>query len=215
MKPISCLMLDMGGVLTQEHRLDKVDAMVRVLCPGLPREVFLKAYYGERDDYDRGTIDGGEYWRRVAASQGAPWREAALPELMQLDVESWFNMRKGMLAFLEEVRGRVGRLVLLSNINEGCVRYVREGDGREWASLFDELVLSCEHRLLKPQREIYELALDRAGARASETLFVDDNQPNVEGALAAGLSSFRFVDEADFFARMSSEFSLTAVSIGA
>jgi FMN phosphatase YigB (HAD superfamily) len=201
-------MLDMGGVLTQAHRVDKVDELMGVLALGCSREAFLETYFAERFDYDRGTADGGEYWRRVARSLGADLREADVPTLVRVDLESWFNMREGMLEFLGGARERVGRIVLLSNIHLDGARYLREGEGRAWASRFDELVLSCEHKLLKPEREIYELALDAAGALPVETLFVDDNPGNVEGARAAGLSSFRFVDEDDFTARLAAEYEL-------
>jgi putative hydrolase of the HAD superfamily len=202
-------MLDMGGVLTQDHRTDKVDEIMRVLGLACPREAFLEAYFDERPDYDRGTADGAEYWRRVARALGAVARDADLPTLVRADLESWFNMRPAMLDFLGGARGRVGRIALLSNIHADGARYLREGEGRAWASCFDELVLSCEHKLLKPEREIYELALDIAGALPAETLFVDDSPRNVEGALAAGLSSFRFVDEGDFAARLAAEYRLS------
>jgi FMN phosphatase YigB (HAD superfamily) len=202
-------MLDMGGVLTQDQRLDKVDELMRLLGFGRPREAFLEAYFAERLDYDRGTADAREYWSRVARSLGASFREEDLPSLVRVDLESWFNMRASMMDFLGGAKGKVGRLVLLSNIHADGAAYVREGEGRPWASHFHELVLSCEHRLLKPELEIYELALGRAGALPRETLFVDDNPDNVEGALRAGMSSFRFSGEADFAAKLEREYELS------
>jgi len=205
-KTIRCLMLDMGGVLTQEQRLDKVDRLMAILGASCDRDVFRRVYFGFRNDYDRGTIDGAEYWRRVAQSLDLPLRAADISALVAVDLESWFTMRPAMLEFLGGVKLRVGRLVLLSNIHADGVRYIREGSGRPWAGHFHELVLSCEHKLLKPEREIYELALSVSGASPAETLFVDDNEENVTGAQRAGLSSFRFIDEADFFARISTEY---------
>jgi putative hydrolase of the HAD superfamily len=201
-------MLDMGGVLTQEQRLEKVDEMMRILGLGCPREAFLAAYFAERDEYDRGTIDGAEYWRLVAGALGARPGAGELARLVRTDLESWFNMRPAMLEFLGGARGRVGRVVLLSNIHFDGARYVREGEGRAWAASFDELVLSCEHRLLKPERGIYELALDLAEALPAETLFVDDNAANVEGARAAGMSSFRFEGEEAFAATLARDYEL-------
>lgn len=208
MKRITCLMLDMGGVLTQPHRLEKVDAMMRVLGARCPREAFLEAYYAQRFDYDRGVADGGEYWRRVARVLGLGLLESDIPDLVRLDLESWFNMRPAMMDFLGGIQGRVGRLVLLSNIHFDGARYIREDEGRAWSSKFDELVLSCDHRLLKPEREIYELALRIAGASAEDSLFVDDNPANVEAALELGMSSFRFVDDEDFLARLAPDYEL-------
>jgi putative hydrolase of the HAD superfamily len=199
---ISCLMLDLGGVLTQEQRLDKVDEMMALLGAGCGREAFHAAYYGERSDYDRGRVDGAGYWERVASRLALEPPDGRAPELVRADLESWFNMRPAMMGFLGRVKGRLGRTVLLSNIHVDGARYVRTGPARSWSVLFDSLVLSCEHLLLKPEAAIYELALAQAGARAEETLFVDDNADNVEGARAAGLASFRFVGEEDFLARM-------------
>jgi putative hydrolase of the HAD superfamily len=208
-KRITCLMLDLGGVLTQPHRLDKVDELIRVLEPGCPREGFLKAYFAERSDYDRGTADAAEYWRRVAADLGVPLPAAEVPTLVRLDLESWFNRSAVMLDMVGGLRGRVGRLVLLSNLHYDGARYIREGEGRSWVSTFDELVISCEHKLLKPEREIYELALGASGARPEEALFVDDSPENVEGARAAGLSSFVFAGTEDFRSRLAAEYELS------
>jgi FMN phosphatase YigB (HAD superfamily) len=209
MTRITCLMLDMGGVLTREQRIDKVDEMMRVLGLSCAREAFLEVYSTERSEYDRGAFDGAGYWERVARALGAEFRPVDLPGLVRADLESWFNMRSSMLDFLGEARDRVRRTVLLSNIHCDAARFVREGEGRSWAKDFDELVLSCEHGLIKPQREIYELALDVAGALPSETLFVDDNQANVEGARAVGLSSFRFAGEEDFAATIARDYELS------
>ncbi len=208
MKKVNCLMLDMGGVLTQDHRLEKVDEIMARLGLSCPRATFLEAYYAERFDYDRGVAEGVDYWARVARALGVPFAPSAFPDLVRLDLESWFNMRPSMIDFLGQARGRVGRLVLLSNIHIDGARYLREGAGRAWAAHFDELVLSCEHLLLKPEREIYELALDMAGVLPSKALFIDDNPDNVEGALSAGLSSFRFVDEIDFQATLARDYEL-------
>ena len=208
MKKISCLMLDMGGVLTREHRLEKVDEIMARLELACPRERFLEAYFSERFDYDRGIADGLEYWGRVARALGRPFDAAAVPDLVRLDLESWFNMRPAMIDFLGGARRRVGRLVLLSNIHADGARYLREGEGRAWAAHFHDLILSCEHRLLKPEIEIYELALDASGALPGDTLFIDDNPDNVAGALRAGMSSFRFTDEAAFEATLARDYEL-------
>jgi putative hydrolase of the HAD superfamily len=203
-------MLDMGGVLTLEHRQDKLDELMRLVGASCSRDEFRAAYFGERADYDRGTADGSEYWRRVAKRLGLPEPKAAdMAAIVRVDLESWFNMRARMLDFVGGVRGRVGRLVLLSNIHEDGVRYIREGEGCAWASTFDELVLSCEHKVIKPEAAIYELALAKAGVSPDETLFIDDNPENVAGAQALGLASFRFVDEEDFFAKMHSDYLLS------
>lgn len=58
-------------------------------------------------------------------------------------------------------------------------------------------VVSAFEKLVKPQPEIYRLLLDRYKLKADECVFIDDYQVNVDGAVAAGMKSFRFVDPAD------------------
>ena len=45
------------------------------------REDFLANYFAERQDYDRGTADCAEYWRRVARVSGAELHEDDIPTL--------------------------------------------------------------------------------------------------------------------------------------
>lgn len=60
------------------------------------------------------------------------------------------------------------------------------------ASLFDEIVLSYQEGVSKPQQEIYQLACDRLGVRPSETIFIGDGGANeLNGAEKAELKAFR------------------------
>lgn len=57
----------------------------------------------------------------------------------------------------------------------------------------DGIVVSGEEHLLKPGAGIYNLLLTRYGLKAEESLFLDDNAANVDGARAVGMASERFV----------------------
>ncbi|MGE0501548.1 MAG: HAD family hydrolase [Rhizobiaceae bacterium] len=58
------------------------------------------------------------------------------------------------------------------------------------------VTVSADVKLLKPQREIYELHARKFGLDPIRTLFIDDSPANVEGARAAGWQSIPFVDAA-------------------
>ena len=66
--------------------------------------------------------------------------------------------------------------------------------GREfaWLDQFDHLTFSAEVRLIKPDPAIYEHSLRGVGVTPSEALFVDDKEPNVQGARAVGIRAIRF-----------------------
>ena len=57
---------------------------------------------------------------------------------------------------------------------------------------FEGIVVSGTEKTRKPFPEIYQLALDRYGLNAEETLFIDDNLRNVNAAEAMGIDSVQF-----------------------
>jgi putative hydrolase of the HAD superfamily len=52
---------------------------------------------------------------------------------------------------------------------------------------FDDVISSAEVGLAKPDREIYQLACARLGLHPAACIFVDDHEPNVRAAEAAGM----------------------------
>jgi putative hydrolase of the HAD superfamily len=60
--------------------------------------------------------------------------------------------------------------------------------------VFDHLVLSFEEKLVKPSEELLLRALERSGAKAEETLFVDDQAKNFPPAAALGIPTHLYTD---------------------
>ncbi len=60
--------------------------------------------------------------------------------------------------------------------------------------LFDDIVVSAEVGLFKPQPEIYQLAAKRLKLRPSECVYIDDENYRVDGALNAGMQGIVYTD---------------------
>ena len=69
--------------------------------------------------------------------------------------------------------------------------------GIDLDSFFDALFISCEMKMLKPGREIYDEAVRRSGLRADELLFIDDSPRNTEAARGAGIVALDYVQGTD------------------
>ena len=68
---------------------------------------------------------------------------------------------------------------------------------REWyqlEELFDRVIYSCDVGMGKPEAPIFQLALERLGARPEEAIFLDDVPANVEGARKLGIRGIQFLD---------------------
>ena len=83
------------------------------------------------------------------------------------------------------------RLLLLSNTNFLHYEMIR----KNYPSLlghFHDRVLSFEVHAVKPEPEIFQAAIRRAGCRADECFFTDDLAENVEAARREGIDAVQF-----------------------
>jgi epoxide hydrolase-like predicted phosphatase len=101
------------------------------------------------------------------------------------------TLNEELTAYFASLRGRY-RTGIVSNSFVGTRE--REQAAYGFEDLCDEIVYSHEVRCMKPDTRIYEIALDRLDVSPGRTLFLDDLQANVDGALAVGIEAIRFVD---------------------
>jgi len=57
---------------------------------------------------------------------------------------------------------------------------------------FRGIVISGDLQIMKPEREIFEFLLQRYGLVAAQTVFIDDNAPNVAAARDVGIHGVWF-----------------------
>ena len=58
--------------------------------------------------------------------------------------------------------------------------------------LVDEMIISAEEGIVKPDERIYQIALDKLGVEPEETVFLDDLRVNVEAARQLGIKAVQF-----------------------
>jgi 2-haloacid dehalogenase len=98
----------------------------------------------------------------------------------------------GMIPLVDELASRGVPLFAITNFSHEFW-----GPFRATQSVFDhfrDIVVSGTERLVKPHREIYELALKRFGMTADKLIFIDDRAENVAGAEAVGMQGHLFRD---------------------
>ncbi|RZL95492.1 MAG: HAD family phosphatase [Variovorax sp.] len=76
------------------------------------------------------------------------------------------------------------RLYYLSNMPSPYARVLEVRNS--FFRWFDGGIFSGDVRMIKPQREIYELLAERYSLAASDTVFIDDSLPNVVAAREVG-----------------------------
>lgn len=78
------------------------------------------------------------------------------------------------------------KISMLSNIADDRISELfREED----ISMFDDMVLSYQVGLAKPDKRIYEIASERLGLAPEECVFIDDNSYYCNGAIEIGMQT--------------------------
>jgi len=167
---------------------------------GVNGELFRRVYRQNRPAFDSGLVTGEQYWCGVAEGCGLDPASVDLVYLIKRDVKSWTQLNEAMVRFVRDMRDRVHRLAIISNMTPNTLAFMREHFG--WLALFDACVFSCELGTNKPGREIYEHCIRRLGLRAEECLFVDDSAENVRGAREVGMATIRFECMEQFLASL-------------
>lgn len=121
---------------------------------------------------------------------GAGTRAVIDDEFRKREQGNWFRIYPDSKATLEKIKSLDIKIGLLSNCPEHIVK-PRRGILRDHGILafFDSIILSAEVGFVKPQKEIFELALKELGVlQASKVMHVGDSfLDDVIGAKNAGL----------------------------
>lgn len=156
-------------------------------------EALLSAYAANRLALDRGTLSVREYWRMVGAAGGASWSDADIDELWALDVRGWMTLNRATLDVLYALKAGGTRLALLSNAGRDFASWFRHGS---IGDLFEQVFVSGELDMVKPNADIYEHVIAELGIEPSQFVFVDNREDNVEGARSVGGQAHVFTDAA-------------------
>ena len=69
---------------------------------------------------------------------------------------------------------------------------------REWFSLFDGGVASCEVHLCKPEPAIYTTLMQTCNLAYDESIFIDDNKVNAQAAYNLGITGILYKNPKSF-----------------
>lgn len=96
----------------------------------------------------------------------------------------------GMEEYVKELKAKGYRVFGLSNWSVETFALVRPV--YPVLDLMEDMVISGREHVMKPDHRIFELALQRFGIKASESVFIDDNPNNVLAANEVGIHGILF-----------------------
>ncbi len=186
--PIQMVYFDLGNVLLHfDHQLScqNLGHLFKVSPAEVQQVVFDS---GLEDRYETGEISTQEFYELLCDRWG---RKPPLQDVCHAAADI-FTINHATVSLLVQLKAAGYRTGILSNTCEAHWRFVADGRYRFLVDFFDSLILSYEVKSMKPDRKIYQAAIDEAKLAAEEIFFMDDRPENVAGAIEAGLHAVHF-----------------------
>ena len=183
------VVFDLGAVLLTWEPVALVQAQLGPHAPTAEAAARLVDQLFHHEDwlgFDRGTHSLDDAIGRMALRLSLPAERLSAMLSPTGEHLAPIEVTVGLLAGLRERRDARGdlRLYYLSNMPEPHARSIEQRFAfMRW---FDGGIFSADVKLIKPQREIFELLADRYALDAARTVFIDDSAANVAAARAFG-----------------------------
>jgi len=185
MSSIRAVYFDLGGVIVRTEDKDprtKLGKSVGLDYNGIAQVVFDSE---SAHQASIGTISVEQHWQSVASILNLP--ESEMPQFSDAffagDRIDW-----QLVNFLRSLRPTI-KVGLISNAWPELRNWII---AQKFHDTFDEMIISSEIGIKKPDERIYRRALEKLGVQPEEAVFVDDMSTNVEAAKALGMQGVIF-----------------------
>jgi putative hydrolase of the HAD superfamily len=185
---IRAVVFDYGMVLSGPP--GKIARAELLRITGMTEDDFEALYWKDRHAYDRGDLNGMQFWRKFVQDAGLALEDNLLSELNRWDARMWTSENTAMVRWQKRLRSEGFTTAILSNMGDSVLENIERE--LEWVQDFDIHVWSYRHGCAKPEPNIYHLLLQRLATAPEETLFLDDKQINVEAARKFGMQAIPF-----------------------
>lgn len=187
---VGAVIFDLGGVIL-DSPLDAIASFERrhSIPPGsINRHVFATGEGGAWARHERGEVDHAGFLVAFRAEFGRVGIDVDTAELMA-DIDASIRIRPEMIRAVDRTRTRGVRVAALTN---NWTPFGPDG----LASHFDVMVESVVEGTRKPERQIYEICIERLGVAPTDCVMFDDLGPNLKPALEMGMRTVKVTSAA-------------------
>jgi putative hydrolase of the HAD superfamily len=187
---LQAVIFDYGEVLSGPPNPQAHQNLLKIA--GVEEELFEKAYWAHRLDYDADILNGQTYWQAVARDTEAHFTPQQIEQLMEQDAAMWMDLNQAMVAWIPKIKQAGLKLGILSNMGYGVLGFILPRF--HWLDQFDHLTWSCELGVVKPDPAIYLHTLKTLQVLPQQTLFIDNLEKNIVAAESVGLQALLFTN---------------------
>lgn len=183
---IKCIIFDMGNVLLNWDVHQIYDRI-------FPTPKAVDSFLHEINFTEWNTKqDAGRSFKEAVAELSEKFPHYA--DLIQAYDTHWeesiSEVISGTVDILYRLKNQRWNLHLLSNVpaEKFTILYKKH----DFLHLFDQLIISGEIKMIKPNLDIFHYTLNKIQLPAHECLFIDDSLPNILAAQSLGIQTIHF-----------------------
>ena len=130
--------------------------------------------------FETGLLSRQEFYEKLSAASGFSGDLAEFSNYFS----QIFQEIPEMVALHASLRARGVPTYIFSNTNEIAVEHIR----RDYSFFQNNngIILSYEHRAMKPDARLYEVVESVSGRKGADLLYIDDRPENIEAGAARG-----------------------------
>lgn len=143
-----------------------------------------KPFFAElADKVDKGLVDNTVNIKTLSQETGVPvdqiWKQIYAKIIINSELVNYIKALKKKYL-----------LGLLSNYTYPWLEEILEK--HHLYPLFDAVIISSRHKILKPERQAFQIIFNALHVSPEEVIFIDDRQNQVESAIKIGIKSILF-----------------------
>jgi HAD superfamily hydrolase (TIGR01509 family) len=190
---IKCIIFDLGGVVidftNEAHYYPYLSKLSGVSMRKIKKMIEGKMWA----DMDKDYLQQRDFERKVAKALKIEIKDVKWYEMY----EKTAKLDNKTLDIIKRLRKKNYVLAYLSNIDRSRYTYTAIELLKSNLCLFDYRFASCEIRLRKPTRMVYNYVLRRMRQKPNESIFIDNTLENVVGARKVGIKGMVFTNAKD------------------
>jgi len=182
---IKTIMWDFAGVVL--HTVHGTFNSLLAERLGAPISAVERVFNSPMNDrWDIDEIDDNTFYHYLLDELHLPHEKISI---IQRFVVKDFYVDDDILAYIKSLREKYTSL-LLTNFPAHIHDFMKT----DWVvdGAFDHIIASCDVKHIKPNREIYRIAMQSANSSAEECVFIDDREINVRAAESLGIHGIHF-----------------------
>jgi len=190
---IKAIVFDLGGVLLDLDFSNFYNRIITQSPLNKPQTPIMLEFFRQSDIYHQGNMSDDEFYQLACD----------LLQVCMLNQSEFFNAFNSIISgFNSEVVEIIRKirdndkykLLALSNVNASHWDYIQKKNW-EFIDYFDELILSHEIHLIKPDPKVFNYTIQKAGCKPKQIVFIDDGLNNVRSARELGIIGIKYTNE--------------------